>query len=61
MRDMCSLTSIFFPFLKRSVSRQKSGSVLVVDVKENAERCWTPSLVYSISRFTRVAIEIIVF
>lgn len=57
MRDMCS----DFAFKKKvNFAIQKSGSFLV-DTKENAERSWTPPLVCSISRFTRVIAKSIIF
>ena len=58
MRDMYSLLFAYFFSIERSISDTKKRQFFSRrHTKENAERRWTPPLVRSVSRFTRVIAE----
>ena len=59
--ETCALIFAYFFSIKRSISDTKKRQFFSRHTKENAERSWTPPLVCSISRFTRVIAKSIIF
>ena len=60
--ETCALLFAYFFSIKRSISDTKKRQFFSRHTKENAERRWTPPLVRSVSRFTRVVVaESVIF